>query len=174
MVSDAEKEAIVKLAAKTAIEEYKREQREQQKRVKKSLADNTKKLLRNYMELKAHVENAVIQSRDNMPSQLQLVLSEIFDHRGFIKIQAIVASKERTELMIKHVDTMLDTYMKQCERDKTPYYEVITRYYINREGINDIASALSTEERTVYRYAKKGISDMSVLLWGILGISSCQ
>ena len=54
------------------------------------------------------------------------------------------------------------------------YCDCVRRYYINGEQLKDIGSSLdpNVDERTVQRYIKKGLEEMSILLWGLTGIKS--
>lgn len=165
---------IIKLASKTAIEVYDKKCKEQARYIRKRYIDNTKKLLRGYKELQTHIDEAVSTTTESMPSQLQAVLAEVFDAKGFIKVVAIAQTKERTEVMLSHIDAMLNAYQRQCEYNNEPYFDVIWRYYINRERMADIADLVGVEERTAWRYAEKGVEDLSILLWGAAALATVQ
>lgn len=165
---------IIKLASKTAIEVFDKKCKEQARYIRKRYIDNTKKLLRGYRELQTHIDEAVSNTTESMPSQLQAVLAEVFDAKGFIKVVAIAQSKERTEVMLSHVDAMLSAYQRQCEYNNEPYFNVVWRYYINKERMDEIADVVGVDERTAWRYADKGIEDLSILLWGAAALATVQ
>ena len=61
--------------------------------------------------MKAHCQSAIAKAEDTLtPSDLQTVLYEVFNRRGLLQIETILASKRRTELIIEHIDKMLDVY----------------------------------------------------------------
>lgn len=162
---------VIRLAAQAAIEIYNKSMDQHQERLRDNLKENTKKLLSSYNELKVHCEAAIVSTEDTMPSSLQLVLSEIFDQNGFIKVQAICASKQRTELMLNHVDAMLEAYRKQCAVSNKPYFRMVVEFYINKTPIEVIAENEHVGERTAWRYLEMAIDDVSILLWGLTGIA---
>ena len=155
------------ISIKDAIEIYNKSMDQHQERLRDNLKENTKKLLSSYNELKVHCEAAIVSTEDTMPSSLHLVLSEIFDQNGFIKVQAICASKQRTELMLNHVDAMLEAYRKQCAVSDKPYFRLVVRYYIDKDDENEIAEDENIGTATFWRYLAKGLEDMSILLWGL-------
>lgn len=170
-------EEIIKVATKTAIEVYEqRIEREQEVRRKRA-RDNTKKLLRGYNELKEHCEHAIANTEDSVPSDLQLILTEVFDRKGLLKVEAIAASKRRTELIIEHIDCMLDVYRKQCAHRSSDKFHALMAYYVHGEDVKTIAHDLavkkgfdSLDERTVYRYLEQAENDVSLLLWGLQAV----
>lgn len=164
-------EDVVKLASKTAIEAFEKRRTNYNKHMKDSLAENTKMLLKNYVKLESHVQNLVKESVNNRPSELQVMLTELFDRKGLIRLQAIIESRERTERMLEHVDTMLSAYRLQCEKKNKDYFEVVWRFYINNDQMVNIAESLGISESTAWRYLQNGVEDLSVLLWGLRGIT---
>ena len=77
-----EKEEIIRLAAQAAIDIWDKKNESKQDRVERRLRENTKKLLKDYKKLKAHVEQAIDNTCKSKPSDLKLVIAEIFDKKG--------------------------------------------------------------------------------------------
>ena len=100
------------------------------------------------------------------PSDLQTVLYEVFNRRGLLQIETILASKRRTELIIEHIDKMLDVYRTNCINNGKHYCECVIDRYINDLTIAEIAEKHNTVERNVYRWLDKGIDDLSIYLFG--------
>lgn len=161
---------VIRLASQTTIEVLRKETEKRQKEVKEHLKENTVKLLDNYNKLKVHVNYAVADAEASAPSPLELMMAELFDKRGFIKVQAIVSSKERSLLMLAHVDCMLDIYRKQCESAGDKKYEVLKAFYLDKEEMLDIAKNMGVSESTGWRYLRQAVEEISVYLWGIAGI----
>ena len=159
---------VVVMAAKTAIDTYKKEVEGKRKREKESAIKNTKKLLKNYTFLKVHCECAVERLENDRPSEIAILLMELFDKKGALSLESITQTKRRTEIMLKHVNDMLLQYNKYCSRNEYDYYRVLEGNYIEKKSKDDIAEELGVSPRTVDRYLVKAIEDMSVLLWGII------
>ena len=83
-----------------------------------------------------------------------------------MQIETILASKRRTELIIEHIDKMLDVYRTNCINSDKHYCECVIDRYINDLTIAEIAEKHNTVERNVYRWLDKGIDDLSIYLFG--------
>ena len=158
--TESEVEAIVKIAAETAAQTA---LTEFNRRNEDMLA---KKNERAY-KMKAHCKSAIAKAEDALtPSDLQTVLYEVFNRRGLLQIETILASKRRTELIIEHIDKMLDVYRTNCINNNKHYCECVIDRYINDLTIAEIAEKHNTVERNVYRWLEKGIDDLSIYLFG--------
>lgn len=160
-------EEIIKIASEAAIEKYKQMEADKCEQEREKARKNTKRLLKGYKELKEHCEHAVASVENSVPSDLQIVLNEVFNRRGLLKVEAIAASKRRTELIIEHIDAMLAVYKQQCEHREVPYFEILIDFYVNSVPVEDIAIAKNVSERTVYNYLERAEKDISILLWGV-------
>ena len=160
-------EEIVKIASQVAIEAYEKRYEDELHKRRERARQNTKRLLRGYNEMKEHCEHAVADTENSIPSDLQLILAEVFDRKGRVKVESIVASKRRTELILEHVDCMLSVYKTQCSRRGSSNFDVLMKYYVWNEPIEDIACQLDVVERTAYRYLEQAEQDLSILLWGV-------
>ena len=135
-----EKEEIIRLAAQAAIDIWDKKNESKQDRVERRLRENTKKLLKDYKKLKAHVEQAIDNTCKSKPSDLKLVIAEIFDKKGYIRVRSIMESKERTEVMLSHIDRMLEVYQKECKEEASLKYELLRLYYIEHKTEAEILS----------------------------------
>ena len=165
--TESEIEAIVKIAAETAaqtaISEFNRRNKDMLEKKNEKAYKNTTTLLEGYTAMKAHCKSAIAKSEDTLtPSDLQTVLYEVFNRRGLLQIEAILASKYRTELIIKHVDKMLKDYNEYCTNNGKHYCECVIDRYINDMTIDEIAKKHNTVERNIYRWIKKGVNDLSI------------
>lgn len=164
-----EKEEIVKLAAETAIATWNKTNDSHKENIERNLRENTKKLLRNYRRLKVHAEKAIESSCKTRPSDLKLTLAEVFDRRGYVKVESIMISKERTEVMINHIDRMLEVYEKECKEEASLKYELIKQFYIERKSEADILQRMPVGKTSLYEKLKEGIDDLTIMLWGYRG-----
>lgn len=164
-----DKEEIIKLATKTAVEVWEKKNETKQEWIEKKLRENTKRLLRNYKRLKTHAEQAVDSTCKSRPSDLKLVLAEIFDKKGYVKLEAIMTSKERTEVMINHIDRMLEVYEKECKEEASLKYLLLKQFYIERKKEAEILSDNPVGKTALYEKLREAIDDMTILLWGFSG-----
>lgn len=168
------KEEIIKLASETAIQVYIKKHDQQRRNQAKHAIENTKRLLREYQNLKTHCEEAIFSAEDSVPTSLGLMLTEIFDSNGFIKFQALMSSKKRTELMLEHIDAMLTIYRARCESQNKINYDILNYYLIEGRDMLDVVDGLfiPVSESTGYRALKQGLEDMAVLLFGIYSMGT--
>lgn len=169
--TESEVEAIVKIAAETAAQtaltEFNRRNEDMLAKKNERAYKNTTTLLEGYTAMKAHCQSAIAKAEDTLtPSDLQTVLYEVFNRRGLLQIETILASKRRTELIIEHIDKMLDVYRTNCINNDKHYCECVIDRYINDLTIAEIAEKYNTVERNVYRWLDKGIDDLSIYLFG--------
>ena len=169
--TESEVEAIVKIAAETAAQtaltEFNRRNEDMLAKKNERAYKNTTTLLEGYTAMKAHCKSAIAKAEDTLtPSDLQTVLYEVFNRRGLLQIETILASKRRTELIIEHIDKMLEVYRINCINNDKHYCECVIDRYINDLTIAEIAEKHNTVERNVYRWLEKGIDDLSIYLFG--------
>ena len=169
--SESEVEAIVKIAAETAAQtaltEFNRRNEDLLAKKNERAYKNTTTLLEGYTAMKAHCQSAIAKAEDTLtPSDLQTVLYEVFNRRGLLQIETILASKRRTELIIEHIDKMLEVYRITCINNNKHYCDCVIDRYINDLTIAEIAEKHNTVERNVYRWLDKGIDDLSIYLFG--------
>jgi hypothetical protein len=169
--TESEVEAIVKIAAETAAQtaltEFNRRNEDMLAKKNERAYKNTTTLLEGYTAMKAHCKSAIAKAEDTLtPSDLQTVLYEVFNRRGLLQIETILASKRRTELIIEHIDKMLEVYRITCINNNKHYCDCVIDRYINDLTIAEIAEKHNTVERNVYRWLDKGIDDLSIYLFG--------
>lgn len=169
--TESEVETIVKIAAETAAQtaltEFNRRNEDMLAKKNEMAYKNTTTLLEGYTAMKAHCKSAIAKAEDTLtPSDLQTVLYEVFNRRGLLQIETILASKRRTELIIEHIDKMLEVYRTTCINNNKHYCECVIDRYINDLTIAEIAEKHNTVERNVYRWLDKGIDDLSIYLFG--------
>lgn len=169
--TEGEVEQIVKIAAETAAQtaltEFNRRNEDMLAKKNERAYKNTTTLLEGYTAMKAHCQSAIAKAEDTLtPSDLQTVLYEVFNRRGLLQIETILASKRRTELIIEHIDKMLEVYRITCINNNKHYCECVIDRYINDLTIAEIAEKHNTVERNVYRWLDKGIDDLSIYLFG--------
>ncbi|MNM10439.1 hypothetical protein D3C81_205670 [compost metagenome] len=166
------KQEIAKIAAETALEFYKKEQERNSKLKKDRRLRNTKLLLRNYRKFKIHCESNLHE------------LEELRDPNSFefldiddLAIEAIIKNKERTTVMVKYIDHMIEIYRFLSERAKPEdlrRFQIIYDLYIADEEktVEELSECHKIDKRSVYRDINRACEALSSLLFGVDGVRS--
>lgn len=168
---------IMKMAAeagaKAAIDKYNQEKQERLKTRYDRRLRNTEILLRNYRTFVVHKNEAVYSS-----SKAVEILDELdsYEFEDEMYVESIKKSRERTAIIVTHVDKMLNVFRFMCDSNPRPEesrkYKTIYALYIDekQKTPEEICTEMSVNQRTLYRDRKAGIQFLSGLLFGIDGI----
>lgn len=136
---------------------------------------NTRLLIKNYRAFKAHSLRAVYSAAECEDSIFDIL--SIMTESNFAKaettVNSIKNSAARTAVMVKHIETMVETYKIWCERsgkeDNMRHYRVIYALYIADEckSIDEIAEMEFVDRSTIYRDIKEAIEMLASLIFGI-------
>ena len=153
-LNECEIEKITRLATEVATKTYYELAKQENAQLGRKLRHNTIKLLKHYSQLQSYVDNAIMDSTQADDIWLSEVLIDMLVDKSIVKVNAIVKSKEKTALMMRHVNNMLD--------------------YIDGETLEEIAESFpeKPDVRTIKRYIARGIEELSVLLWGVIGLNT--
>jgi len=173
-LNEYEIEKITRLATEVATKTYYELAKKENAQLGRKLRHNTIKLLKHYSQLQSYVDNAITDSTQAEDIWLNELLIDMFDDKSIVKVNAIVKSKEKTALMMRHVNNMLDIYAEKCNTKQFKYCECMRRYYIDGETLEEIAESFpeKPDVRTIHRYIARGIEELSVLLWGVIGLNT--
>lgn len=179
-----ELEAIVRLASETAVESYRKELERQQEQDGKArrerhhrVVNSAKMLLKNYRRFKKMTVSSVY-GKDTSTNETLVELLELMQgiyRSGELEVVSIKDRVARTELMIEHIDAMLEVYKKDCNRSPEGQrrYRVIYWMYLSEDEsktAEDIAEMENVVVRTVFRDIKTAYEELAVLLFGIDGV----
>jgi hypothetical protein len=179
-----ELEAIVRLASETAVESYRKELERQQEQDGKArrerhhrVVNSAKMLLKNYRRFKKMTVSSVY-GKDTSTSETLVELLELMQgiyRSGELEVVSIKDRVARTELMIEHIDAMLEVYKKDCNRSPEGQrrYRVIYWMYLSEDEsktAEDIAEMENVVVRTVFRDIKTAYEELAVLFFGIDGV----
>lgn len=179
-----ELEAIVRLASETAVESYRKELERQQEQDGKArrerhhrVVNSAKMLLKNYRRFKKMTVNSVY-GKDTSTNETLVELLELMQgiyRSGELEVVSIKDRVARTELMIEHIDAMLEVYKKDCNRSPEGQrrYRVIYWMYLSEDEsktAEDIAEMENVVVRTVFRDIKTAYEELAVLFFGIDGV----
>lgn len=179
-----ELEAIVRLASETAVESYRKELERQQEQDGKTrrerhhrVVNSAKMLLKNYRRFKKMTVSSVY-GKDTSTNETLVELLELMQgiyRSGELEVVSIKDRVARTELMIEHIDAMLEVYKKDCNRSPEGQrrYRVIYWMYLSEDEsktAEDIAEMENVVVRTVFRDIKTAYEELAVLFFGIDGV----
>lgn len=179
-----ELEAIVRLASETAVESYHKELERQQEQDGKArrerhhrVVNSAKMLLKNYRRFKKMTVSSVY-GKDTSTNETLVELLELMQgiyRSGELEVVSIKDRVARTELMIEHIDAMLEVYKKDCNRSPEGQrrYRVIYWMYLSEDEsktAEDIAEMENVVVRTVFRDIKTAYEELAVLFFGIDGV----
>lgn len=179
-----ELEAIVRLASETAVESYRKKLERQQEQDGKArrerhhrVVNSAKMLLKNYRRFKKMTVSSVY-GKDTSTNETLVELLELMQgiyRSGELEVVSIKDRVARTELMIEHIDAMLEVYKKDCNRSPEGQrrYRVIYWMYLSEDEsktAEDIAEMENVVVRTVFRDIKTAYEELAVLFFGIDGV----
>jgi hypothetical protein len=138
---------------------------------------NTKLLLRNYRMLNAYVANAVYEESDDDENAID-ILDMMCEHawKDDVCINSIKKSVMRTQIIMKHINGMLEIYDVLCKRSQKTEdqrrWRVLNAMYISEENstAEEIAQSEGIDTRTVYKDLSYATEKMTALLFGIDGL----
>lgn len=154
---------------------------------------NTRLLLQNYNNFVEHCKNAVYVSTQIKDLNAIDILDECETiDKDEMYINAIKRTKERTYIIVKHIETILDFYKYKAVHSgdkrfmrrytatyahfiKGKSYRTIAEEFKNAnidmsDSNNNSQDDINVCQRTIARDIKKSIEELSVLLFGVDGL----
>lgn len=169
-----EKAKGIETGTRAAIEYIEAERKKERDSRYKRRLHNTRLLLDSYRILKGHTENAIFNSAIVKENAIDILDSlDTYVMSDGIYVQTIRQSQQRTLIIIRHIEKMLELFRIHCEQDPRPEamrrYNAIYDRYISPEKrtVKEIAEALGMETRAVYKDISEGIKPLSALIFGI-------
>ncbi len=177
-MSEKEQE-MIKLAAETGAKAAMDKIKAERERIIKGRHDsrlrNTKLLFKNYRMFKEHKNKAVYRASQMTDENAIDILDLMYNKNNCqdIKIESIKQSAVRTDIIIEHIDKMLEIFKTVCENsEKTEdkrKYRVLYAMYIADDvsSAEKIAISENIDTRTVYKDIDAAIDKMSALIFGV-------
>lgn len=154
-------------------------QRERKGRYDRRL-HNTRLLLKSYRALRHHALGAVATGSQANGARENAVdiLDSLDDARidDTLYIESIKRSRQRTQIILEHIDEMLRYWRIDCEQsgkeEAIRRYRIVMDTYIRDDPIppEELAEREHIERRTVYKDIKAAMRPLSALIFGIDGI----
>lgn len=107
-------EDLVRLAAKTGAEAYRRERDAEIQEMRDKRLRNTKLLLQNYHAIRASVDHSVSYAEDS-DTALD-VLAELMVGKGTFFADSIRRNVAKSAILLDHIDSMLEVYKERCSK----------------------------------------------------------
>lgn len=165
------------VGTQAALDRIKREKKERMTQRFSRRLRNTKLLLREYRKLKAFSENCVYKKPKESAVQ---ILDEIdnFEYEDELFVDAIKKSKERTVIIVSHIDRMLDVYKTICEQgtkdEHKRKYHVLKHYYLvpeeEKKTVDDLTKELFVGRQTIYNDIDDAARYLTSLVFGVDGL----
>lgn len=169
--------AGVNEGVKKALIEIEKDKEEKKKHKADMRFRNTELLLHNYNNFVEHIEKSIYTvtqlSQEELFDELDLDMDEEITKT---QINSILKSKNKTSIILKHIDTFLDYYKYKCEssgrEDIERRYRVIELLYLNEDKKNheEVAEILNCAPRTLRATKNIAIKELSILFFGIDGL----
>ena len=161
------------MAAEMVDEAHKKEEKSKRDR----RLYNTKLLLKNYRVLKMCCKKAIYE-REVPQQSAEDIIEELMSMKSTnenVIVESIKNSVERTNIIIAHIDKMLEVYRMYCskcsEKEKRQY-KIIKSLYIAKEPkkVPELAKEFNVSKVTIYDDIKIAEERISCLIFGINGL----
>lgn len=166
-----------KAGAKAAVEAIAKErQRERESRYDRRRG-NTKLLLQNYRMFKEHCSRAVFDASQLDENAID-ILDLMWGRDGKNFVESIKKSAQRTQIILRHIDEMLDAYAGLCRlsgrEEEMRRMRSVFAYYIDNPGlsIDEISEHENVNTSTVYRDIAIATEKLTGLIFGLDGLNS--
>ena len=152
-------EEVAKMAAKEAVAELRRE--DERKR-RSRIFQNTKALMENYNRIMLSVDEGISDLKELTDDPIE----GIDDENVFV--ESIIKSKARSLIMLAHIDKCLELLEREEYRRNTPERYLAFKYlYIDGMTHESIAEVLGCADRTSRRWITDLTRSLSVYLFGV-------
>lgn len=166
-----------KAGAKAAAEFITQERkREKESRYDRRLG-NTKLLLENYRMFKEHCSRAVFDASQLDENAID-ILDLMWGRDGDVFVESIKKSAQRTQIILRHIDEMLDAYAGLCKlsgrEEEMRRMRAVLALYIENPGktIQEISELEKVNTSTIYRDIAIATEKLTGLIFGLDGLNS--
>lgn len=174
-------EAIATIAGKAGAKAAAEYIAQERKREKESRYDrrlgNTKLLLENYRMFKEHCARAIFDSSQLDENAID-ILDLMWGRDGDVFVESIKKSAQRTQIILRHIDEMLDAYAGLCKlsgrEEEMRRMRAVLALYIENPGktIQEISELEKVNTSTIYRDIAIATEKLTGLIFGLDGLNS--
>lgn len=164
---------------KKGIEQAKNEERLREKITYDTRIKNTRLLLKNYRNFVKACKQATFTERELETATVEEVLDKLFcqSYDEVTVVQSILTSKKRTEIILTHIERIINFYIFEAEQSKNDEKirkaHILNDLYVEgkyKPKINAMSEKYHISERQIRRDANSAIEEIAVLMFGIDGI----
>lgn len=179
-ISERELQEMMRRASEAGIAAYKNEHEETTGRKAGRLLYRTKTLLERYTQLNEYAQNSVYTLERAEEVNEGIADLEVLTKFGIFDDDKTLHNLKRSvvtvNMVMAHVNTMLEVYRKECESSaskvKQRQYRVIEYLYLSENKLNtkEIAELEGEDVRTIQNDAKQAREDLTALIFGLDGV----
>lgn len=179
-ISERELQEVMRRASEAGIAAYKNEHEETTRRKAGRLLYRTKTLLERYTQLNEYAQNSVYTLERAEEVNEGIADLEVLTKFGIFDDDKTLHNLKRSvvtvNMVMAHVNTMLEVYRKECESSaskvKQRQYRVIEYLYLSENKLNtkEIAELEGEDVRTIQNDAKQAREDLTALIFGLDGV----
>lgn len=179
-ISERELKEMMQRASEAGIAAYKNEHEETTRKKTGRLLYRTKTLLERYTQLNEYAQNSVYTLERAEEVNEGIADLEVMTKFGIFDDDKTLHNLKRSvvtvNMVMAHVNTMLEVYRKECENSaskvKQRQYRVIEYLYLSENKLNtkEIAELEGEDVRTIQNDAKQAREDLTALIFGLDGV----
>lgn len=179
-ISERELQEMMRRVSEAGIAAYKNEHEETTRRKAGRLLYRTKTLLERYTQLNEYAQNSVYTLERAEEVNEGIADLEVLTKFGIFDDDKTLHNLKRSvvtvNMVMAHVNTMLEVYRKECESSaskvKQRQYRVIEYLYLSENKLNtkEIAELEGEDVRTIQNDAKQAREDLTALIFGLDGV----
>lgn len=179
-ISERELKEMMQRASEAGIAAYKSEHEETTRKKAGKLLYRTKTLLERYTQLNEYAQNSVYTLERAEEVNEGIADLEVLTKFGIFDDDKTLHNLKRSvvtvNMVMAHVNTMLEVYRKECESSaskvKQRQYRVIEHLYLSNNKLNtkEIAELEGEDVRTIQNDAKQAREDLTALIFGLDGV----
>ena len=164
---------------KKGIEQAKNEERLREKITYDTRIKNTRLLLKNYRSFVKACKQATFTEKELETATVEEVIDKLFcqSYDEVTVVQSILTSKKRTEIILTHIERIINFYIFESEQSKNDEKirkaHILNDLYVEgkyKPKINAMSEKYHISERQIRRDANSAIEEIAVLMFGIDGI----
>lgn len=169
----------VSMGIRQGLEQAKNEENLKEKITYDIKLKNTRLLLKNYRKFVSFCEQATVSEKELESATVEDILDKLYcsAYDEVTIVQSILVSKKRTEIILTHIEKIINFYIFDSENsknnEKNRRAHVLEDLYIKgkkQPRTSEIAKKYCISERQVNRDKNVAIEEIAVLMFGIDGI----
>lgn len=174
-ITGAQLKKITETASLVAIEAYRKEVERERLENRDKRLYNTRLLMEKYRGMVKYAEDAVYEARqldDDFELQALVEMMSTGKDSYSLSVESIQERVGKVRVILDHVTKMLDFYHHRCEmsgkQEIMRKWDTIRYLYLDEDEktVQDLAEMYYVDERTVYRYNRAALQDLSALFFG--------